>query len=80
MRKDPLLPHPLHSPVWGRGQGLLPMEPLRFALENMSYTSIIIRNTWKITFLLKTSETKKCIKIFFKAFLIFKQISCLRHP
>jgi hypothetical protein len=29
--KEPVLPHPLHSPVGGRGRGLLPLRPWIFA-------------------------------------------------
>jgi hypothetical protein len=33
-----------------------------------------------MTFLMKTSESKKVVKIFCEAFLIFKKIFCLSHP
>jgi hypothetical protein len=29
---------------------------------------------------MKTSGTKKVVKIFCKAFMVFKKIFCLRHP
>jgi hypothetical protein len=33
-----------------------------------------------MTFLMKTTETKKFVKIFCEVFLIFKIIFCLSHP
>jgi hypothetical protein len=33
-----------------------------------------------MAFLMKTSETKKFVKIFCEAYLIFKKIFCLIHP
>jgi hypothetical protein len=38
--------------------------------KNVSYTSIIINSTLKMTFIFKTSVAKKYLKIFCKAFLI----------
>jgi hypothetical protein len=36
--------------------------------KNVSYTKITTKGTLKMTFLLKTSETKKFLKIFFEVF------------
>jgi hypothetical protein len=41
--------------------------------KNVSYTQIIIKRLLKMTFLMKTSETKILVKIVCKAFLIFKK-------
>jgi hypothetical protein len=48
--------------------------------KNVSYTYIIIKSILEMAFLMKTSETKKFVKIFWKAFLIFKQIFCFSYP
>jgi hypothetical protein len=70
----------LHSPE-GEGEGGCYLySPEDFINKNVSYTSIIIKSIPKMAFLMKTSETKKFVKIFCEAFLIFKKIFCLSHP
>jgi hypothetical protein len=44
--------------------------PEEFLDKNVSYTYIIIKSILKMTFLKKTSETKKFDKIFCEEFLI----------
>jgi hypothetical protein len=81
--KDPLLPHPLHTaqPCGGKGAGgCFLWSPEELLNKNGRCTKINIKSTWKMTFLLKTSATKKFPKIFCEAFLILKKIFCLRHP
>jgi hypothetical protein len=57
--------------VGGGGRGVLPFQPEDLLNKNVSYTYIIIKSILKMTFLMKTSGTKKFVKIFCEAFLIF---------
>jgi hypothetical protein len=64
---------PPAQPCGGRGKGggyLYGPEDL--LNENVSYTYIFIKSILKLTFLMKTSETKKFFKIFCEVFLILK--------
>jgi hypothetical protein len=56
---------PPAQPCEGKGEDLLN--------KNVSYTLIIIKSILKMTFLVKTSETKTFVKFFCEAFLIFKK-------
>jgi hypothetical protein len=47
--KEPLLPQP-HSPVRGRGKGVLLYGPEDLLNKNMSYILIIIKSILKMTF------------------------------
>jgi hypothetical protein len=72
---------PPAQPCGGRGKGGYYLYgPEDLFNKNVSYTYIIIKSKLKMTFLMKTSETKKFVKIFCKSFLIFKKIFCLSHP
>jgi hypothetical protein len=52
----------------GGAGGTFLWSPEDLLNKNMSCTSIIIKNTLQITFLLKTTEAKKFLKIFCEAF------------
>jgi hypothetical protein len=74
-------PPPPAQPCGGEGAGgCFLWSPEDLLNKNVSYTSIIMKCTLNRTFLLKTSETKKFLKIVCEAFLIFNKIFCLRHP
>jgi hypothetical protein len=59
--------------LWGAGGKLYGPEDL--LNKNVSYTEIIIKSMLKITFLMKTSETKKLAEIFCEEFFIFNTFS-----
>jgi hypothetical protein len=46
----------------GGGMGCYLYSPEDLLNKNVSYTSIIIKSVLKMTFLIKTSETKKFVK------------------
>jgi hypothetical protein len=53
--KKPLLPHPLHSPVGGKGgEGCYLYGSEDLLNKNVSYTLIIIKCSLKMTFLVET--------------------------
>jgi hypothetical protein len=65
---------PPAEPCGGRGKGGCYLYgPEDLLNKNVSYTSIIIKSIIKITFLMKTSETKKFVKIICEAFFILKK-------
>jgi hypothetical protein len=52
----------------GEGGGCYPYGPEDLLNKNMSYTQIIIKSILKMTFLIKTSETKKYVRFFARHF------------
>jgi hypothetical protein len=57
--------YPTHcTALWGEGKGGCYLyDPEDLLNKNMSYTKIIIKSILKMTFLMKTYETKKFVKI-----------------
>jgi hypothetical protein len=64
---------PTAQPCGGWGKGCYLYGPEDLLSKNVSYIYIIIKSILKMTFLMKTSESKKIIKIFYEAFMIFKK-------
>jgi hypothetical protein len=61
--------------VWGvRARGCFLWSPEDLLNKNLSYASIITKSKLEIKFLLKTSETKKVLKIFCEVSLLLKNI------
>jgi hypothetical protein len=54
------------------GRGVLAQRTEDLLNKNVSYTSIIIKGILKMTFLVKTSETKKFVR-FLRGIFIFKK-------
>jgi hypothetical protein len=57
--KEPLLPLPLHSPVRGRGKGVLNSSTALKICLIKTWVTLKLSQNIKMTFLMKTSETKK---------------------
>jgi hypothetical protein len=68
LKRATILPHPLHSPVRGDGEGGCYLYgPEDLLNKNVSYTYIIIKSILKMPFLMKTSES------FSEALLVLKK-------
>jgi hypothetical protein len=62
-------PPPHAQPCGEEGEGgCYSCSPEDLLNKNVSYTYIIIKSILKMTFLMKTSETKKFVKIFCEHF------------
>jgi hypothetical protein len=78
--KEPLLPHPLHSPVRGRGKGGASSTTLKICLIKTWVTlKLSSKAFWKLHFN-ENLWNKKVCKAFLRGICDFKQIFCFNHP